>query len=115
MNIIKDSKLKISSGPYAATIYDNETDSKLIIDWSCDSLYFKYRDDSYITLSIGHGEALTSSPVKIPNSEIHKLNTQESINTFTKLCQVALKELNGYSVISDNALFEIKKMLDLFV
>lgn len=103
MSTIK-TNMNIIKGPYASTIDDNETTSKLTIDWSYEGLYFKYRDNSYITLSLGS---------KTPKYEIHKLDTQESVIIFIKLCHFALKELKGYSIASDNALDEMMKIISI--
>jgi hypothetical protein len=61
---------RFSAGPAASNTYDDATQSQLTLDWSFDGVYFIYRQEPTIVLSIGeqtttHDSALIDTPEKI--------------------------------------------------
>jgi hypothetical protein len=61
---------RFSTGPAASNTYDDATQSQLTLDWSFDGVYFIYRQEPAIVLSIGeqtttHDIALIDTPEKI--------------------------------------------------
>lgn len=100
-----DDKLRISAGPAAAHIND-DANTQITVDWSFDGLYYKYKDHSWITLSLGP---------QTEKNEIDKINTPEMKSNFKSLCFFALEQLKGYSGHSDKALVKLQEIVDLFV
>jgi hypothetical protein len=88
------------------TFYDDETNSRLTIDWTYDGIYFQYENEPWITISIGP---------KTEINEINKIDLPSKIRVFKKLCFQALNSLKNHSQICDDALIEVKKVVDFFV
>lgn len=101
--------LSCSKGPAAANIYAKKNEkvyAQLCVDWSFDGLYFQIENQPWITISLGKKQS---------KNEIDHIYTDEMKNIFKSLCFYALNNLTGYSAISDEALIEVRKKLDLFV
>jgi len=99
------SSMRLSKGHAAANIY-NGTISQLTIDWSYDAVYFKYKDNDSIILSVGPSTS---------THEIEKINTSEIITEFKSLYIYAKNNLTGYSTNSDKALGKIAKIVEKFI
>lgn len=99
-------KLRFSAGPSAAHVYDDNTNSKICIDWSFDGLYYQYNNGSWITLSLG--------PKTIVH-ELDKINTPEMKSVFKSLCFHGVEKLQGYSGNSDLALLKVNDLAKIFL
>ena len=102
--------IRMTSGPAAANVcgyYGNDEKiyHQLCIDWSFDSIHFKFKDQPWITLSIGP---------KQPKDEI-RLITDEMSTIFKSLCFYALNNSNYYPDISITVLNELRRIVDIFV
>lgn len=99
--------LTVIQGPNAVSVTDYSKGIELTIDWSYDGLYFRYdRNQPPIVLSIGP---------ETKRHELNKINTPSMINDFKVLSFHALNNLRDTSDISDNALVQVQKIVDLFV
>ena len=94
---------RISTGPAASNIYDNE-ENQLTIDWSFDAVYYKYNNGDWITISLGP---------KTEICEMYKINNVIIQEKFKNLCLYAFTKIKGYSEISDKALEILKKKLKM--
>jgi len=90
---------RFSNGPAASNTYDDDTQSQLTLDWSFDGVYFIYRQEKAIVLSIGERTVL---------HEIDHLNTPEKRSVFKKLKEYTEEKLRHYSGNSDKALDALK-------
>jgi hypothetical protein len=98
-------RLTLSKGPAAAHVYlsINYTNCcQITLDWSFDAVYFKYYDYDWITLSIGP---------KTITHEIDKIDTDDKLKIF-KLLASQFNKLKDYSIISNESLITLKKLLD---
>ena len=75
---------RISVGPAAANIYDDDTKSRLTVDWSFDAIDYKYRNGEIITFSIGP---------KTEKSELFKIDTPDKKLIFKNLAFFAIENL----------------------
>ncbi len=91
-------------GPCAATItlLLNKKEYKLTLDWSYDSYYYKFEDESWITLSYGP----KGKENEIEN-EIEKINTEKKKEIFQKLCEYSYRD------ITDSQAYECIQKLKL--
>ena len=95
-------KLRLSYGPAASNTYDDDTHSKLTLDWSFDRVYFIYRQEKGIVFSIGERPVLY---------EMELLDTLEKISLFKKLAEYTLEQLRHSPVNSNKALDALKRMV----
>lgn len=98
--------LKLTSGPAAGNVYDYEKQTQLTIDWSYDGLYFKYKNEPWIVLSLGP---------ETTRNELDKINTPEMITEFKTLCFHALNNLKDHSTMADKAMIQVEKIIDGFI
>ena len=98
--------LKLTSGPAAGNVYNFEQKTQLTIDWSLDGLYFKYKDENWIVLSLGP---------KTTINELDKINTSEMVSEFKTLCFHALNNIRDHSIIADKAMIEVEKIINGFI
>ena len=106
MKYNNEEKITLSKGPAAAHAYlmiDNNKYNVLTLDWSYDSVYFKY-NDKWITLSIGS---------KTEINEIDKIDTDDKKKIFKTLAMYILYELPSYSIISDISLLHLQELISL--
>lgn len=104
-----NNSFRYTSGPAAVTIYNDSQESNLTIDWSYDAIYFKYKNSSWITLSIGP---------KTTKNEVNKINGSKMINIFKNLIFYALNNKNllyPTDEINLNISNELHIILDLFI
>ncbi len=100
-------KLTISAGCAAAHIYNDENceQTQLTVDWTYDGLYYRYKDQGWITLSLGP---------KTEINDIHKINTDPMKSDFKRLCFHAIAKLEGQFPDSDKVLEKIQEIADQF-
>lgn len=91
--------IRISKGPYAANLYLHESDNiiaQLTFDWSYDSIYYKFKDDQW--------ETLTYLMAKEHKYDYY----DDKSNSFRILIDEMIKELKGHSTISDKAINQVE-------
>jgi len=92
-----DNRIEISKGPAAANIYmkdqSNNTIAHLLLDWSYDSIDYKFKDDSWISI----------------NSE---LNNSEKNKIFKLLASHACNNLKNFSDKSNQLLEKLEKLIN---
>ena len=104
-----DNNLRIFKGPAASNTYlsmEGKDIAQLTLDWSFDAIYYKIRDEDWVTISIGE---------LMEQDEIYKIDTSEKIKVFKKLAFYTLSELRNYSGKSDKALAGLLLVLDKFI
>ena len=94
--------MRINYGPAAANVYHLDDTCQLTIDWSFDGVYFKYKNEEWITLSIGE---------KTTNHQIGSLNTPDKICLFKEMVSFSQKKLKSYSGNSKKALAALSKIV----
>ena len=97
----------IRKGPCAANAYLYINDIQvghLVLDWSYDGVYFKYYNDTWITLSIGP---------ETKKHEINLINTEYKIRFFKYLASQFFDKLQNYSEKSNESLLELKTLVDI--
>ena len=94
-----NNRIEISKGPAAANIYmkdqSNNTVAHLLLDWSYDSIDYKFKNDSWISI----------------NSELNNLNSSEKINIFKLLASEACNNLKNYSDKSNQILEKLEMLV----
>ena len=92
-------RIEISKGPAAANIYmkdqSNNIIAHLLLDWSYDSIDYKFKDDSWMSI----------------NSELNNINNSEKINIFKLLASDACNNLKIYSDKSNQLLKKLEKLI----
>jgi len=96
---------RISTGPAACNVYDNQ-ENQLTVDWTFDAVYYKYKNENWITISLGP---------KTEICEIHKINNVIMTEKFKNLCLYTFSNIKGYSKISDDALEILKKKVKMLI
>lgn len=105
MNITSFS-YRSSKGPYASNTYlmvDGKDYAQLTFDWSFDAVYFKKGDDSWIT--VGYGP-------KTEEDNSGEINTPHLKELFKCLVNEAIKNVKGYSGVSDKAVTMLEKKVN---
>jgi len=103
--------LRLSKGPAAAHIYltpnfyDYEC-CQLTLDWSYDGVYFKYQNDTWITLSIGKNTK---------THDIDRIDTDDKKKVFKIMSSHFFDKLQNYSICSNNSLIELRKITDILI
>ena len=93
------STFKVLKGPAAANIYDENNNSQLCIDWSFNSLYYRYKNNNWIIIFVDD---------KLVIADI--INENE-IENFKKLFLYIFNNLKNYSIKSDEILNKIHKII----
>jgi hypothetical protein len=101
---------RFSKGPAASNTYlthpEDGTTSQLTIDWSYDGVYFIYKNEKAIILSIG--------PTTLNENSKHFLTINASLEkkeTFRKLFQLTGENLSGYSEKTDRVLNKLDELI----
>ena len=90
----------ITKGPAASNTYikyQGEEIGKLTLDWSYNSIYFKYNQDSWITIKLG--------------DSLEIIDTDEKKELFKNMANFTIVELKDYSTDSNNALDSLNEMI----
>jgi hypothetical protein len=90
---------RTSAGSAAANIYEEDSNSQLTIDWSFDDIYFKYRDNEWVTLS----------------TDFAKINSLAMKRMFKSLALHAFQELEDHSKNATKALKDLRYYFNLLV
>ncbi len=103
--MLRTNNYECTKGPAAATITVTVNGSlcQLTLDWSYDSFYYKYKNDSWVILSYGS---------KGDKHEPEKINTQDKKIIFKVLADYAFVELSGYSTNADISLSKLREILN---
>ena len=94
-------EFKITKGPAASNTYVTFQDREiatLTLDWSYNSIYFKYDQEAWISIELG--------------GSLDIIDTDEKKKLFKKLAEFTMVELKNYSTVSNNALESLKEMLN---
>ena len=95
-----NNQIKITKGPAAANIYLSDssyhTIAHLLLDWSYDSIDFKYKNEQWITI----------------NKNLDELKIDpDKIKIFKLLAENACINLKGYSNIADKTLKNLNDLI----
>lgn len=94
----------ISKGPAASNtyLYNNGIECcTLTYDYSFEALYFKYINNDWLVISLGS---------RTERNDIALINTNEMKSIFIKAINYTIKNITGYSGISDKYLEIINKI-----
>lgn len=108
--VLQEPVYRFSKGPAASNTYlthaEDGTTSQLTIDWSYDGVYFIYKNEKVIIISIG--------PTTLNENSKHFLTINASLEkkeTFRKLFQLTGENLSGYSEKTDRVLNKIDELI----
>jgi len=95
--------MRTTKGPAASNTYTDEPSvHQLTVDWSFDGVYVKYKNDGWITLSIGQ---------RTENHQIERLDTLEKKTIFKEMAAFTAENLKGHSKNSDKALIRLQMIV----
>jgi hypothetical protein len=105
-NKIYNTEFLITKDHHAANAYyinEDNTRIQLTLDWTFDSIYFKYKDN-WIILSTGEKGHI---------NEIDKLNTLDIIQMFKKISFNVLNEFKPFSHQSTECINGLKNIINM--
>ena len=102
-----EQKLRMSYGSAALNVYDDESNTRLTVDWSYDGLYYRYKNFNDIVVSLGS---------KTIRDETFLINTPYMITNFKLLCIEAIEVLKKHNYeVSNKVIPKLQEVVDYFV